>query len=128
LVTTDRHVDATSVGVSAARRQPGAPFGRLADVSTAQFVSDAFGAQAAMRDGGRALVTWASGLNPSVPAPTGLFAATSNSSGVFGAPQLLADAQTATLPQPTGAAISSASALVAWVGPQGARVARTSGP
>jgi hypothetical protein len=54
------------------------------------------------------------GPHPSVPAPTGLFAATSDSSGDFGAPQLLADAQTATLPQPTGAAISSASALVAW--------------
>jgi hypothetical protein len=45
------------VVVFAARRPPGAPFGPLADVSTAQFVSDAFGAQAAMGNGGRALVT-----------------------------------------------------------------------
>jgi hypothetical protein len=128
LVATDRHVDATSVVVSAARRVPGAAFGPLADVSPAQFVSDAYGAQAAVADGGRALVNWASGLNPSAPAPTGVFATVADASGAFGAPQLLADAQTATLPQPTGAATTSASALVAWVGPRGAQVARTSGP
>jgi hypothetical protein len=128
LIAADRHVDATSVVVSAARRVPGAPFGPLADVSPAQFVSDAYGAQAAVADGGRALVSWASGLNPSAPASTGVFATVANASGAFGAPQLLADAQTATLPQPTGAAITSASALVAWVGPRGAQVARTSGP
>ena len=128
LIAADRHVDAISAVVSAARREPGAPFGSLGDVSPAQFVSDAYGVQAAVADGGRALVSWASGLNPSAPTPTGVFATIAEASGAFGAPQLLADAQTATLPQPTGAAITSDSALVAWAGPQGARAARTGAP
>jgi hypothetical protein len=125
VLATDRHVAATSVVVSVARRLPGEAFGRLGDVSPAQFVSDAYGAAAAVADGGRALVTWASGANPSAPAPAGVFAAVADTSGPFGAPQLLADAQTATLPQPTAAAITPSSALVAWVGPQGGQVART---
>jgi hypothetical protein len=127
VVATDRHVGPTSVVVSAARRLPGRSFGPLADVSPAEFVSDAFGAQAAVADGGRALVSWAAGINPSAPAPTGVFAVIADASGAFGAPQLLADAQTATLIQPTGAAITPSSALVAWVGPQGGRIARMSG-
>ena len=124
LVATDRHVSPTSVVVSAARRLPGGAFGPFTDLSPAQFVSDAFGAQAAVADGGSALVSWASGVDPSTPGPSGVFAATSDASGVFGAPQPLAGAQTATLPQPTGAAIGAASALVAWAGPQGVQVAR----
>ena len=128
LLATDRHVAATSAVVSAARRVPGTPFGPLTDLSPVQFVSDAYGARAAVADGGRALVSWASGVNPSIPGPAGVFAAAADASGAFGPPQLLADAQTATLPQPTGAAITPTSALVAWVGPQGARVARAARP
>ena len=59
VLATDRHVAASSVVVSAARRVPGQAFGPLTDVSPAQFVSDAYGAKAAVADGGRALVTWA---------------------------------------------------------------------
>jgi hypothetical protein len=53
-----------------------------------------------------------------------VFAAVADASGSFGAPQLLADARTATLTLPTGAAIAAGSALVAWTGPQGVQVAR----
>jgi hypothetical protein len=124
VLSTDRHVTGTSVVVSAARRSPGGGFGSLADVSPAQFVSDAFGAQAAVGDGGRALVSWASGIVPSSASPSGVFAALAEPTGGFAAPELLADAQTATLPQPTGAAIAPGAATVAWTGPQGARLAR----
>ena len=125
LLATDRHVAPTTVVVvAAARRLPGQPFGPFSDLSPAQFISDAFGAQAAVTDGGPALVSWASGVDPSTPAPAGVFAAVSDASGSFGAPQLLADAQIAMLPQPTGAAIAATSALVAWAGPQGAQIAR----
>jgi hypothetical protein len=125
VLVTDRHVAATSVVVSAARRLPGQAFGPLADLSPAQFVSDAYGATAAVADGGRALVTWAAGVDPSAPAPAGVFATLADPTGAFGAPQLLADAQTATLPQPTAAAITAGSGLVAWAGPQGGQIART---
>jgi hypothetical protein len=54
-----------------------------------------------------------------------VFATVADATGAFGAPQLLADAQTATLPQPTAPAITATSGLVAWDGPQGGRVART---
>ena len=94
--------------VSAARRVPGQAFGPLTDLSPAQFVSDAYGAKAAVADGGRALVTWAAGVDPSAPAPAGVFAAVADPMGAFGGPQLLAGAQTATLPQPTAAAITAA--------------------
>ena len=124
LLATDRHVAPTSVLVSAARRLPGQAFGPFVDLAPAQFISDAFGAQAAVADGGQALVSWASGADPSTQAPSGVFAAVSDASGSFSAPQLLADAGSATLPQPTGAAIAPTSALVAWAGPQGVRVAR----
>jgi hypothetical protein len=128
LVVTDRHVEATSVVVSAARRVPGLAFAPLVDISPALFVSDAFGAQAAVADDGRALVSWAAGVNPVGAAPAGVFASVADPSGVFGVPQVLADGETATLPQPTGAAISPAAAVVAWIGPQGGRVASLSGP
>jgi hypothetical protein len=125
VLATDRHVAATSVVVSAARRLPGRAFGPLTDLSPAQFVSDAYGAKAAVADGGRALVTWAAGVDQSAPAPAGVFATVAEATGAFGAPQLLADAQTATLPQPTAAAITAGSGLVAWAGPQGGQIART---
>jgi hypothetical protein len=51
-----------------------------------------------------------------------------DASGVSGAPEFLAHAQTTTLPQPTGAAIMPSSAVVAWVGRQGGRLTRMSGP
>jgi hypothetical protein len=124
VLATDRHVAATSVVVSAARRLPARAFGPLTDLSPAQFVSDAYGAKAAVADGGGALVTWAAGVDPSAPAPAGVFAAVADPIGPFGAPQLLADAQTATLPQPTAAAITASSGLVAWAGPQGGQIAR----
>ena len=128
VLATDRHVAATSVVVSAARRLPGQGFGPLTDVSPAQFVSDAYGAKAAVADGGRALVSWAAGVDPSAPAPAGVFVSVADPAGAFAAPQLLADAQTATLPHPTAAAINSSSGLVAWAGPQGGQVARTGAP
>jgi hypothetical protein len=62
-----------------------------------------------------------------MPQPSGVFAAIAEPGAAFTAPQLLADAQTATLPQPTAAAIGPGDALVAWVGPQGGRLARTTG-
>jgi hypothetical protein len=43
----------TSVVVSAARRLPGGAFGPFTDLSPAQFISHAFGAQAAVADGAR---------------------------------------------------------------------------
>jgi hypothetical protein len=125
VLATDRHVAATSVVVSAARRLPGRAFGPLTDLSPAQFVSDAYGAKAAVAAGGRALVTWAAGVDPSAPALAGVFATVADATGAFGAPQLLADTRTATLPQPTAAAITASSGLVAWAGPQGGQVART---
>jgi hypothetical protein len=127
VLATDRHVNGTSVVVSAARREPGAEFGPLVDVSAPQFVSDAFGATAAVADGGRVLVSWASGVDPSSPAPAGVFATLAEPSGGFPAPELLATGSTATLPQPTGAAVTPGAALVAWTGPQGAQVVRAGG-
>jgi hypothetical protein len=127
IVVTDRHVSGSSVVVSAARRLSTGDFGPLADVSPAQFVSDAFGATGAIADGGRALVSWASGTDPSTPAPAGVYAAIAESSGAFGTPQQLADGHAATLPQPTAAAITSTSAVVAWTGPEGAHVSRADG-
>jgi hypothetical protein len=128
LLATSRHVGTTSVVVAAARRLPGAAFGALGDIAPAQFVSDAFGPAAAGADGGRALVTWASGNDPSAPGPSGVYEAIAAVSGAFSAPQLLADARTATLPQPTAAAISPDRALVAWTGPQGGQVAQADLP
>jgi hypothetical protein len=125
LLAADRHVSGTSVVVSAARRDPGKPFGPPVDVAPAQFVSDAYGAAAAVSDGGRMLVSWASGADPSAPTPAGVFAAVAEPGGAFGSSQQLADAQTATLPQPTAGALTGATGLVAWAGPQGGQVART---
>jgi hypothetical protein len=122
VLASDRHIDGIGVVVSAARRAPGAAFGALTDIAPAQFVSDAFGATAAVADGGRGLVSWASGTNPTVAQPAGVFAATTNGVGAFGAPQLLAANQTA---RPTGAAVSPTAALVAWTSPLGAVVARS---
>jgi hypothetical protein len=126
-LATDRHVGATSVVVAAARRAPGGSFGPLVDLSPAQFVSDAYGAQAAVADGGRALVAWASGVDPSANTPAGVFAVLAAPTGGFGAPELLAAAPAATLPQPTGAAITSSAAVVAWTGPEGGQLARAGG-
>jgi hypothetical protein len=57
-----------------------------------------------------------------------VFAAVAEPSGAFAAPQMLADARTATLPQPTAAAMTPSAALVAWIGPQGGQVARAAMP
>jgi hypothetical protein len=125
LLATDRHVGPTSVVVSAARRDPGAAFGPMTDVAPAQFVSDAYGAQAAVSDRGRALVTWASGTDPSAPvALAGVFAVLAEPGAPYGVPQLLSGSDNATLPQPTGAAIGPTGAIVAWAGPHGGQVAR----
>jgi hypothetical protein len=127
LIVTDRHTTGSAVVVSASRRLSGGAFETMVDVSPAQFVSDAYGATGAIANGGRALVSWASAADPSAPAPTGVFASIAEGSGGFGAPQQLADARTATLPQPIGAAITPSASLVAWVGPQGGQVARADG-
>jgi hypothetical protein len=120
LLAVDRHAGPTSVVVSVARRNPGGAFGAFADVSPAQFVSDVFGAQAAIADSGIGLVSWASGGDPSSPSsPSGVFAAMSDVSGTFGAPQPLAGGQSA---QPTAPTVGSTYALVAW-GNQVARAA-----
>jgi hypothetical protein len=124
VVVTDRHTTGTSVVVSAARRNPSMGFGPLVDVSPAQFVSDVYPATGAVSDGGRALVTWASGADPSAPTPAGIFAAVAEPGGSFRSPQLLADVKTATLPQPTGGAVSRAAEVVAWTGPEGGQVSR----
>jgi hypothetical protein len=124
VLVADRHISGTSVVVSAARRDPGKAFGPVVDVSPAQFVSDAYGAAAAVSDGGRALVSWASGADPSAPTPAGVFASVAEPGSAFGVPQQLADAQTATLPQPTAGAITRTADLVAWTGPQGGQIAR----
>jgi hypothetical protein len=122
VVAADRHVAGLSVVVSAARRSPGGSFGALTDISPPQFVSDAFGSQAAVADGGRALVSWASGVDPSGPTPTGVFAALAPPSGAFAAPEQLATSPM--VAQPTGAAVGPTAAVVAWTGPQGAQLAR----
>jgi hypothetical protein len=56
-----------------------------------------------------ALVTWASGVDPSAPTPAGVFAAVAEPSAAFDSPQRLADARTATLPQPSAGAITQRS-------------------
>jgi len=129
LVVTDRHVSGVSVIVAAARRSPGGSFGPLTDIAPPQYVSDAYPSAAAIADGGRALVSWAAGTDPSAAGePAGVFAALAEAERPFGAPEQLADAQNATLPNPTGAAISPSRALVAWTGPRGAQVAQSSQP
>ncbi len=60
-------------------------------------------------------------------ATTGVFAAVAEPAVAFTAPQLLADAQTATLPQGTAVAIEPGAALVACVGPGGGWVTRATG-
>lgn len=129
VLAVDRHptLASSSVVVAVSRRAPGGRFGPLADVSPPQFISDAFGATAAVADGGRALVAWASAPDPSAPGPAGVFVTLAGPSGPFMAPEQLADAQTATLPQPIGAAIGARDAVVAWVGPGGVRLARVQG-
>jgi hypothetical protein len=124
VLATDRHATPTGVVVSVGRKAPGKPFGALVDVAPAQFISDAYPATAASGDGGRALVSWASGTDPgSTTAPSGVYAAIAEPSAEFSAPQLLGGASVATLPEPTGAAITGTGALVAWAGPQGGQVA-----
>jgi hypothetical protein len=125
VLVIDRHVNGRSVVVSASRRAPNATFGPFVDVSPAQFVSDAYPAAAAVSDGDRALVTWASATDPSAPGPAGVFAAVAEAGAGFGAPEQLATAQNATLPQPTAGAITPGAALVAWSGPDGAQIARS---
>jgi hypothetical protein len=128
IVATDRHVAGSSVVVAASRRVAGGDFGPLVDVSPPQFVSDAFGATGAVADGGRALVSWASGADPADPSsPAGVFDVVAEPSSTFSTPHQLADAQGATLPQPTAAAITATAAVVGWTGPQGARVAWAGG-
>jgi hypothetical protein len=53
-----------------------------------------------------------------------VFAAVAEPSAAFDSPQRLADARTATLPQPSAGAITRSAAVVAWVGPQGGQIAR----
>jgi hypothetical protein len=74
-------------------------------------------------------VTWASGADSSASSapPAGVFAAVAEPAAAFAAPELLADARTATLPQRTAAAIAADGALVAWTGPRGGWVARATG-
>jgi hypothetical protein len=124
VLATTRHVAQFSVVVCAARRAPGAAFGPLVDLAPPQDVSDAYGPTAAAADGGRALVAWAAGINGASSPPTGVLASVAGPSGSFGAPELLAGAQDATLTQPVGAAITPDAAMVAWAGPNGVRVAR----
>jgi hypothetical protein len=125
VLVTDRHVNATSVVIAASRREPNASFGALTDVAPAQFVSDAYPASGAISDGGRVLVTWAAGVDPSAPTPAGVFASLAEPGASFASPQQLADSQAATLPQPTAGAITEDAAIVAWTGPRGALLART---
>jgi hypothetical protein len=126
LLAVDRHPSrATSTAVVAvSRRVPGDRFGPLVDVSPPEFISDAFGATAAVADGGDSLVAWASAPDPTAPAPSGVFVTLAGPAGPFGPPEQLADGQTATLSQPVGAAISARDAVVAWVGPGDVRLAR----
>jgi hypothetical protein len=93
-------------------------------VSPAEFVSDAFPAAGAVSDGGRALVTRASGVDPSAPTSASVFAAVAEPGAAFDSPERLADAQTATLPQPSAGAITRSAAVVAWAGQQGGQIAR----
>src|SRR4051794_27345739 len=118
LLVTDRRVSGTSVTVAAARRSPGGAFGPLSEIAPPQFISDVYPATAAVADGGRALVSWAS--------DTGVFATIAEPASGFRTPDQLADRQNATLPQPTGPAISPTRALVAWTGPRDAQVAQES--
>ena len=101
----------------------------LLDASPPQFISDVYPATGAAATDGTVLVSWASGRDPSAPSePTGVFANVSDAFGSFGSPQQLADERNATLPQPTGPAMTSSRALVAWTGPLGAQVAQSSQP
>jgi hypothetical protein len=115
VVVTDRHLTDTSMVVAAARRGPRGPFGPLIDLAPPQFISDVYPPAAAVATGGRTLVSWASG--------TGVFADVAEPGEPFGGPQQLADTRTATATQPTGAAITTSRAAVAWAGPPGVRVA-----
>ena len=119
LVVTVRRFTSGSDVVAAARRTPGGAFGPLTGIAPPQTnISDAYPATASIADTGRALVSWASG--------SGVFATIAAGAGEFAAPQQLATADNATLPQPTAPAISPTRALVAWTGPRGAQLAQSS--
>jgi hypothetical protein len=112
VVTTRQLAGGTTIAAS--RRGPHGPFPPLIDLATGGLVSTAYPPAVAVATGGRTLVSWAS---------SGVFAALAEPGEPFGPAQQLADSQTATGEQPTGAAISTSRAAVAWAGPGGVRVA-----
>jgi hypothetical protein len=122
----DRQVDDTTAIVQASVRSPGGAFGAPQALAAPQFVSTAFGATAAIDDQGVATVAWSSG-SVAAGTPAGVFAARSDVSGVFAAPQQLsADPTGASQQHPVVAAGGSLTDL-AWVTPAGPVVTQATG-
>jgi hypothetical protein len=122
----DRQIDDTTAVVQASYRAPHGTFGAPQVLSAPQFVSTAFGATAAIDDRGVATVAWSS-ASVAAGAPAGVFAARSDATGVFAAPQQLsADPKGASQQHP---ALAAGGALtdVAWVTPTGPVVAQATG-
>jgi hypothetical protein len=119
----DRQIDDTTAIVQASVRPSGGTFGAPQALSTPQFVSTAFGATAAVDQNGVATVAWSSG-SLAAGAPAGFFAARSDPSGVFAAPQQLSADPTAASQQHPALAAGGSLTDVAWVTPAGPVVAQ----
>jgi hypothetical protein len=119
----DRQIDDTTAVVQASYRPRGGSFGAPQALAPPQFVSTGFGATAAVDQNGVATVAWSSGtLAPGAPA--GFFAARSDATGVFGAPQQLSADPTGASQQQPALAASGSLTNVAWVTPAGPVVAQ----
>jgi hypothetical protein len=114
-VVTTRPTAGGGTTVAASRRGPRGPFPPLADLATTGFIiSTAYPPAVAVATGGRVLVSWAS---------AGIFADVAEPGEPFGPVQRLATSSSANAEQPTGAAISTSRAAVAWAGSGGVQVA-----
>lgn len=126
VLALDRQIDDTTAIVEASLRKPRRAFAAPQALAPPQFVSTAFGATAAIDDDGVATVTWSSAaLNPGSPA--GVFAARSDATGAFAAPQQLsAEARGVSQQHPVVAAAGGFTD-VAWVTTRGPVVAQATG-
>jgi hypothetical protein len=126
VLALDRQLDDTTAVVEAAVRAPGGSFSAPQALAAPQFVSTAFGATAAIDDHGVATVAWSS-VALTVGSPAGFFAARSDASGAFAAPQQLSPDTTGASQQHPVLAAAGALTDVAWVTPSGPVVAQASG-
>jgi hypothetical protein len=122
----DRQIDDTTAVVQASVRAPHGTFGAPQILTAPQFVSTAFGATAAIDDNGIATVAWSSG-SVAPGAPAGVYAARSDATGVFAAPQQLSADPTGASQQHPALASGGVITDVAWVTPAGPVVAQAIG-